>query len=63
MWPQVRQRCHLNRAACRLKLKDDQGAVADCSVVLLSFDSNSWKALHRRGQAYANMQARTPRPH
>lgn len=46
--------CHLNRAACKLKLGDNAGAVADCDEVLDEDEKNA-KALFRKGQAKANM--------
>ncbi|KAJ7357632.1 hypothetical protein OS493_023761 [Desmophyllum pertusum] len=47
-------RCYLNRAACKAKLGDHSGAVADCNEVL-DVDANNVKALYRRGQANTNM--------
>jgi len=46
--------CHLNRAACKLKLGDNAGAVVDCNEVLDEDEKNA-KALFRKGQANANM--------
>lgn len=47
--------CYLNRAACKGKLGDHSGAVADCKEVL-DLDANNVKALYRRGQANTNMK-------
>jgi len=45
----------LNSAACKLKLNDSSGAVADLTEVLLLDDVNT-KALYRRAQAYIKMK-------
>lgn len=47
--------CYLNRAACKGKLGDHSGAVADCNEVL-DLDASNVKALYRRGQANTNMK-------
>ncbi|XP_078369415.1 peptidyl-prolyl cis-trans isomerase D-like [Oculina patagonica] len=47
--------CYLNRAACKIKLGDNAGAVADCNEVL-DVDENNIKALYRKGQANTNMK-------
>ncbi|XP_068719811.1 peptidyl-prolyl cis-trans isomerase D-like [Montipora capricornis] len=47
--------CYLNRAACKGKLGDHSGTVADCKEVL-DLDANNVKALFRRGQANTNMK-------
>ncbi|KAK1420618.1 hypothetical protein QVD17_22356 [Tagetes erecta] len=43
--------CNLNKAACKLKLKDYKQAEKLCTMVL-ELESNNVKALYRRAQAY-----------
>ncbi|XP_010916303.1 peptidyl-prolyl cis-trans isomerase FKBP42 isoform X1 [Elaeis guineensis] len=50
----VKNPCHLNMAACLLRLKRYEEAVGQCSVVL-SEDENNVKALFRRGKARAEL--------
>ena len=51
----LRVSCLLNRAACRLKLREFPGAAEDCSRVLAG-DPDNVKALFRRGQALVELQ-------
>uniref|UniRef100_A0A7S2RU75 Protein unc-45 homolog B n=1 Tax=Mucochytrium quahogii TaxID=96639 RepID=A0A7S2RU75_9STRA len=44
-----------NRAACKLKEEDYQGAIEDCTKAL-QIDGNSVKALFRRAQAYTALK-------
>ncbi|KAL4230521.1 hypothetical protein ACF0H5_010903 [Mactra antiquata] len=44
---------HLNLAACKLQLKDNEGAIHDCDEAL-SVSSDNVKALFRKGQALVN---------
>jgi tetratricopeptide (TPR) repeat protein len=46
--------CLNNKAACYLKLEENQTAVEICTEVL-SLDSKNYKALYRRAQAYMNL--------
>ncbi|KAF6158553.1 hypothetical protein GIB67_040067 [Kingdonia uniflora] len=46
----VKNPCHLNMAACLLKLKRYEKAIAHCGIVLAE-DKNNVKALFRRGKA------------
>ncbi|CAN1132620.1 Peptidyl-prolyl cis-trans isomerase FKBP42 [Linum perenne] len=46
----VKNPCHLNMAACLIKLKRYDEAIAQCSIVL-SEEENNVKALYRRGKA------------
>merc|ERR1712113_622309 len=46
--------CHLNMAACYLKLGDHRGAIAACSMVLEGQRENV-KALFRRATAYHSL--------
>ncbi|XP_022998458.1 peptidyl-prolyl cis-trans isomerase FKBP42 [Cucurbita maxima] len=46
----VKNPCHLNMAACLIKLKRYEEAIAQCSMVLTE-DENNIKALFRRGKA------------
>ncbi|PIA48443.1 hypothetical protein AQUCO_01400794v1 [Aquilegia coerulea] len=50
----VKNPCHLNIAACLIKLKRYDEAIAQCSIVL-SEDENNVKALFRRGKARAEL--------
>jgi tetratricopeptide (TPR) repeat protein len=47
---QLKSVCHLNLAACQLKLERYKHVVANCSVVL-SVDENNIKGLYRKGLA------------
>jgi serine/threonine protein kinase len=51
----LRVTCLLNRAACRLKVREFSGAAEDCSQVLAG-DPDNVKALFRRGQALVELQ-------
>lgn len=51
----LRVSCLLNRAACRLKVREFPGAAEDCSQVLAG-DPDNVKALFRRGQALVELQ-------
>ncbi|PKA61701.1 Peptidyl-prolyl cis-trans isomerase FKBP42 [Apostasia shenzhenica] len=48
----VKNPCHLNMAACLIKLQRYEEAIGQCSIVL-SEDENNVKALFRRGKAKA----------
>ena len=48
--------CHLNSAACYLKLKNYEEAVKNCGKVLDKYEENNLKALFRRGQAYSSLR-------
>ncbi|XP_072951097.1 peptidyl-prolyl cis-trans isomerase FKBP42 [Typha angustifolia] len=48
----VKNPCHLNMAACLIKLKRYEEAIGQCTIVL-SEDENNVKALFRRGKARA----------
>ncbi|ERN00859.1 peptidyl-prolyl cis-trans isomerase FKBP42 [Amborella trichopoda] len=48
----VKNPCHLNMAACLLKLEHYEEAIGQCSIVLTE-DENNVKALFRRGKARA----------
>ncbi|XP_047337689.1 peptidyl-prolyl cis-trans isomerase FKBP42 [Impatiens glandulifera] len=50
----VKNPCHLNTAACLIKLKRYEEAIAQCSIVLVE-DENNTKALFRRGKAKAEL--------
>ncbi|XP_058110470.1 peptidyl-prolyl cis-trans isomerase FKBP42 isoform X1 [Magnolia sinica] len=50
----VKNPCHLNMAACFIKLERYEEAIAQCSIVL-SEDENNVKALFRRGKARAEL--------
>lgn len=50
----VKNPCHLNMAACLIKLKRYEEAIGHCSIVL-SEDENNIKALFRRGKARAEL--------
>ncbi|KAL2939905.1 Peptidyl-prolyl cis-trans isomerase FKBP42 [Bienertia sinuspersici] len=50
----VKNPCHLNMAACYIKLKDYESAIMQCSIVLAE-DANNVKALYRRGKARAEL--------
>ncbi|KAM0943649.1 putative peptidylprolyl isomerase [Dioscorea sansibarensis] len=50
----VKNPCHLNMAACLIKLRRYEEAIAQCSIVL-SEDENNVKALFRRGKARAEL--------
>ncbi|EEC67673.1 hypothetical protein OsI_35103 [Oryza sativa Indica Group] len=50
----VKNPCHLNMAACLIKLKRFDEAIAQCSIVLAE-DENNVKALFRRGKARAEL--------
>ncbi|XP_077224071.1 peptidyl-prolyl cis-trans isomerase FKBP42-like [Tasmannia lanceolata] len=50
----VKNPCHLNMAACLIKLKRYEEAIGQCSIVL-SEDENNVKALFRRGKARAEL--------
>nr|GMD45344.1 peptidyl-prolyl cis-trans isomerase FKBP42 [Ipomoea batatas] len=50
----VKNPCHLNMAACLLKLNRYDEAIAQCSIVLVE-DENNVKALFRRGKARAEL--------
>eukprot|EP00262_Sarcandra_glabra_P013364 TRINITY_DN3684_c0_g1_i1.p1 TRINITY_DN3684_c0_g1~~TRINITY_DN3684_c0_g1_i1.p1 ORF type:complete len:376 (+),score=87.45 TRINITY_DN3684_c0_g1_i1:207-1334(+) len=50
----VKNPCHLNMAACLIKLKRYDEAIGQCSIVL-SEDENNVKALFRRGKARAEL--------
>ncbi|KAF9596045.1 hypothetical protein IFM89_006972 [Coptis chinensis] len=50
----VKNPCHLNMAACLLKLKRYEEAVVHCGTVL-AHDENNVKALFRRGKARAEL--------
>ncbi|KAJ6810385.1 peptidyl-prolyl cis-trans isomerase FKBP42 [Iris pallida] len=50
----VKNPCHLNMAACLIKLKRHEEAIGQCSIVL-SEDENNVKALFRRGKARAEL--------
>lgn len=50
----VKNPCHLNMAACLIKLKRNEEAIGQCSIVL-SEDENNVKALFRRGKARAEL--------
>ncbi|XP_020257230.1 peptidyl-prolyl cis-trans isomerase FKBP42 [Asparagus officinalis] len=50
----VKNPCHLNIAACLIKLKRYEEAIGQCTVVL-SEDENNVKALFRRGKARAEL--------
>ncbi|KAE8038268.1 hypothetical protein FH972_010794 [Carpinus fangiana] len=50
----VKNPCHLNMAACLIKLKRYEEAIVQCSIVL-SEDENNVKALFRRGKARAEL--------
>ncbi|CAI9103037.1 OLC1v1001454C1 [Oldenlandia corymbosa var. corymbosa] len=50
----VKNPCHLNMAACLIKLKRYDEAIGHCSLVL-SEDENNVKALFRRGKARAEL--------
>ncbi|GFZ02680.1 FKBP-type peptidyl-prolyl cis-trans isomerase family protein [Actinidia rufa] len=50
----VKNPCHLNMAACLIKLKRFEEAIAQCSIVLVE-DENNAKALFRRGKARAEL--------
>jgi 3-phosphoinositide dependent protein kinase-1 len=51
----LRVTCLLNRAACRLKVREFPGAAEDCSQVLAG-DPDNVKALFRRGQALVELK-------
>ncbi|XP_038977763.1 peptidyl-prolyl cis-trans isomerase FKBP42-like [Phoenix dactylifera] len=50
----VKNPCHLNMAACLIKLNQYKEAIGQCSIVL-SEDENNVKALYRRGKARAQL--------
>ncbi|GAB2210724.1 hypothetical protein Droror1_Dr00016007 [Drosera rotundifolia] len=50
----VKNPCHLNMAACLIKLKRFEEAIVQCSIVLTE-DENNAKALYRRGKARAEL--------
>ncbi|KAF2293577.1 hypothetical protein GH714_002965 [Hevea brasiliensis] len=50
----VKNPCHLNMAACLIKLKRYEEAIGQCSIVL-GEDENNVKALFRRGKARAEL--------
>ncbi|KAJ4979805.1 hypothetical protein NE237_010585 [Protea cynaroides] len=50
----VKNPCHLNMAACLIKLKRHEEAIGQCSTVLAE-DENNVKALFRRGKARAEL--------
>lgn len=50
----VKNPCHLNMAACLIKLKRYEEAIGHCSIVL-SEDENNVKAMFRRGKARAEL--------
>ncbi|GJN41511.1 hypothetical protein PR202_gn00900 [Eleusine coracana subsp. coracana] len=50
----VKNPCHLNMAACLIKLKRFNEAIAQCSIVL-SEDESNVKALFRRGKAKSEL--------
>ncbi|CAN0917340.1 Peptidyl-prolyl cis-trans isomerase FKBP42 [Linum grandiflorum] len=50
----VKNPCHLNMAACLIKLKRYDEAISQCSIVL-SEEENNVKALYRRGKAKAEL--------
>ncbi|XVF22934.1 hypothetical protein REPUB_Repub12eG0213600 [Reevesia pubescens] len=50
----VKNPCHLNMAACLIKLKRYEEAIGHCSIVL-SEDENNIKAMFRRGKARAEL--------
>ncbi|XP_021736171.1 peptidyl-prolyl cis-trans isomerase FKBP42-like [Chenopodium quinoa] len=50
----VKNPCHLNMAACYIKLKQYDDAIVQCSIVLAE-DENNVKALYRRGKARAEL--------
>lgn len=50
----VKNPCHLNMAACLIKLKRYEEAIGQCSIVLAE-DENNVKALFRRGKARAEL--------
>ncbi|KAJ6817491.1 peptidyl-prolyl cis-trans isomerase FKBP42 [Iris pallida] len=50
----VKNPCHLNMAACLIKLKRHEEAIGQCSIVL-SEDENNVKALFRRGKARSEL--------
>ncbi|KAJ0966300.1 hypothetical protein J5N97_027438 [Dioscorea zingiberensis] len=50
----VKNPCHLNMAACLIKLKRYEEAIGQCSIVLTE-DENNAKALFRRGKARAEL--------
>uniref|UniRef100_A0A1D1XW73 peptidylprolyl isomerase n=1 Tax=Anthurium amnicola TaxID=1678845 RepID=A0A1D1XW73_9ARAE len=50
----VKNPCHLNMAACLIKLKHCEEAIGQCNIVL-SEDENNVKALFRRGKARAEL--------
>ncbi|PIA53625.1 hypothetical protein AQUCO_00900296v1 [Aquilegia coerulea] len=50
----VKYPCHLNMAACLLKLQRYEEAIKQCNIVL-AHDQNNVKALFRRGKARAEL--------
>lgn len=50
----VKNPCHLNMAACLIKLEHYEDAIHQCSIVLME-DENNVKALFRRGKARAEL--------
>ncbi|KAL5543378.1 hypothetical protein UlMin_007162 [Ulmus minor] len=50
----VKNPCHLNTAACLIKLKRYEEAIGQCTIVLTE-DENNAKALFRRGKARAEL--------
>lgn len=50
----VKNPCHLNIAACLIKLKRYEEAIAQCAIVLTE-DQNNVKALFRRGKARSEL--------
>lgn len=50
----VKNPCHLNIAACLIKLKRYEEAIAQCTIVLAE-DQNNVKALFRRGKARSEL--------
>ncbi|KAK9735770.1 hypothetical protein RND81_04G226600 [Saponaria officinalis] len=50
----VKNPCHLNMAACFIKLKQYDDAIMHCTTVLAE-DENNVKALYRRGKARAEL--------
>ncbi|CAK7330887.1 unnamed protein product [Dovyalis caffra] len=50
----VKNPCHLNTAACLIKLNRYEEAIAQCTIVLAE-DENNAKALFRRGKARAEL--------
>ncbi|KAK7826210.1 peptidyl-prolyl cis-trans isomerase fkbp42 [Quercus suber] len=50
----VKNPCHLNMAACMIKLKRYEEAIMQCNVVLAEEENNA-KALFRRGKARAEL--------